>query len=176
MNIVVWFTSVLVIWCIPVILFAADIIDTDGDGLSDSWEAYYYTDPLNPDTDGDGYTDGGEVSLGYSPHKANAWMHQHDYDGDGLNDWAERLFMTDVGKSDTDGDGYSDLDEVMFGYSPKQEGPTIRYDREIRVDKTKQRLYYYVDGKQVFEFPVSTGNPGTETPSGTFDIQRKVDV
>ncbi|MFH1142652.1 MAG: thrombospondin type 3 repeat-containing protein [Candidatus Uhrbacteria bacterium] len=41
--------------------------DSDGDGLLDSEEATYGTDPLNPDTDGDGYDDGTEVAGGYNP-------------------------------------------------------------------------------------------------------------
>lgn len=42
-------------------------IDTDKDGLTDDGEAFYGTDPLNPDTDGDGYPDGLEVKNNYSP-------------------------------------------------------------------------------------------------------------
>ncbi len=44
-------------------------IDSDNDGLSDSEEALYGTDPHNPDTDGDGYSDGVEVKSGYDPLK-----------------------------------------------------------------------------------------------------------
>ncbi|MFH1048010.1 MAG: fibronectin type III domain-containing protein [Patescibacteria group bacterium] len=39
------------------------MIDTDGDGLADSLEMIYGTDPLNPDTDGDGLPDGEEVKF-----------------------------------------------------------------------------------------------------------------
>jgi len=42
-------------------------LDTDGDGLTDTQEAIYGTDPNNPDTDGDGYLDGDEVKHGYGP-------------------------------------------------------------------------------------------------------------
>lgn len=49
---------------------AANIfIDSDQDGLSDSEEKAYGTDPNNSDTDGDGYTDGVEVKSGYDPLK-----------------------------------------------------------------------------------------------------------
>jgi hypothetical protein len=34
--------------------------DTDGDGLTDAFEAEIGTDPNNPDTDGDGFDDGEE--------------------------------------------------------------------------------------------------------------------
>jgi len=43
--------------------------DSDNDGLSDTEEKIYGTDPHNPDTDGDGYTDGAEVLGGYDPLK-----------------------------------------------------------------------------------------------------------
>ncbi len=42
-------------------------IDSDMDGLTDSEELQYETDPNNPDTDADGFKDGDEVSNGYNP-------------------------------------------------------------------------------------------------------------
>jgi hypothetical protein len=44
-----------------------DIIDSDGDGLSDSIEQKLGTNPFNIDTDGDGYSDSEEIDHGYSP-------------------------------------------------------------------------------------------------------------
>ncbi len=44
-------------------------LDSDQDGLSDSEEKTYGTDPKNADTDGDGYSDGVEVKGGYNPLK-----------------------------------------------------------------------------------------------------------
>ncbi len=41
--------------------------DADGDGLGDSDEFLYNSDPWNPDTDGDGYDDGTEVKSGKNP-------------------------------------------------------------------------------------------------------------
>ncbi|MCL2449542.1 MAG: hypothetical protein FWD17_11390 [Polyangiaceae bacterium] len=41
-------------------------VDTDGDGLCDTAEAFYGTDPNNPDTDGDALNDGEEVLPGAS--------------------------------------------------------------------------------------------------------------
>jgi len=43
--------------------------DSDQDGLSDTEEMTYGTDPNNPDTDGDSYSDGVEVRGGYNPLK-----------------------------------------------------------------------------------------------------------
>jgi len=43
------------------------IVDTDGDGLTDTEEATLGTDPNDADSDGDSYTDGEEVDGGTSP-------------------------------------------------------------------------------------------------------------
>ncbi len=82
--------------------------DTDGDGLKDGVEVFTHrTDPLNPDTDGDGLNDGSEVNQHHTnPLKA-------DTDGDGLNDGAEvNQHRTNPAKADTDGDGLEDGAEV----------------------------------------------------------------
>lgn len=42
-------------------------VDSDKDGLSDSYEVAIGTDPFNYDTDGDGYNDGTEIKNGYNP-------------------------------------------------------------------------------------------------------------
>lgn len=41
--------------------------DTDSDGLADTDELKYGTDPHKADSDGDGFTDGDEVQRGYDP-------------------------------------------------------------------------------------------------------------
>jgi hypothetical protein len=45
----------------------AKVLDADNDGLSDTEEAIFGTDPGKPDTDGDGYPDGSEVLNLYDP-------------------------------------------------------------------------------------------------------------
>jgi hypothetical protein len=58
-------------------------LDTDGDGLSDSFEKYDYgTDPCERDSDSDYLTDYEEFLLGTDPH-------QVDTDGDGITDGSE---------------------------------------------------------------------------------------
>jgi len=74
-------TSFFVLFCLIVFsytffIFAQDqntnqniFLDSDQDGLLDSEEKAYGTDPNNSDTDGDGYSDGAEISGGYDPLK-----------------------------------------------------------------------------------------------------------
>ncbi len=45
---------------------------------------------------------------------------------------------------------------------------TARADLLINVDKTAQRMQVAVDGRPVYDWPVSTGRSGYNTPSGTF--------
>jgi hypothetical protein len=81
--------------------FLADYIrsdDRDGDGLTDTEENAYGTDPANYDSDGDGLSDGNEI-----------------------------LIRTNPLKRDTDGDGYSDRAEVLAGSDPLDPNSTPRY-------------------------------------------------
>lgn len=151
--------------------------DSDGDGLNDQQEtSVYYTDPQKADTDGDGFNDGEEIKSGHSPHKTKKKLHETDFDNDKLNDLLEIAFATDVGKPDTDGDGHPDFNEIMHGYNPLDPSPMARLPRRIEVDLSTQRLMYVVDEKKVKEFPVSTGNPWTPTPPGTYEITRMLPV
>ncbi len=68
--------------------------DSDGDGLTDSEELEFGTDPLRVDTDGDGISDFAEL----------------------------KIFGTDPLRADTDGDGISDGREVMLGRNPRGSG------------------------------------------------------
>ncbi len=47
-------------------------------------------------------------------------------------------------------------------------GQTASADILINVNKSTQRMTVTVDGRRLYEWPVSTGRPGYETPSGTF--------
>ena len=76
------------------------VIDTDGDGLDDTFELAIGTDPNKPDTDGDGINDGQELG----------------YDGDGsfYNDTTD----TNPLNGDSDGDGVNDGAEIAAGTDP----------------------------------------------------------
>lgn len=97
------------------------MIDSDGDGLSDDYEKTIGTDPLNPDTDGDGLSDGVEVKMGLDPLTPNIVTSCNaslDTDQDKLNDCEERVIGTDSCVADTDGDGLSDFIEFMSQTNP----------------------------------------------------------
>ena len=94
--------------------------DSDNDGLPDTVEAMYKTDPNNPDTDGDGYKDGQEALKGYDPLVPGSA--RLDSDKDDLLDNEECQYGTDPFNPDTDGDGHSDGSEVKNGYDPLKPG------------------------------------------------------
>lgn len=64
-------------------------VDSDSDGLSDSWETIIGTDPLLSDSDGDGLVDSLEQALGSNPLSS-------DSDLDGAPDGDEYAFATGI--------------------------------------------------------------------------------
>jgi hypothetical protein len=107
--------------------------DSDDDGLADGLEDQNYdgfwnyleTNPCNPDTDGDGLEDGDEADY-WGPN----WDADPDADGlvnlldpdsdnDGLNDGVEViLFGTNPSLADTDGNGFTDAEEIQCDSDP----------------------------------------------------------
>lgn len=47
-------------------------------------------------------------------------------------------------------------------------------DKWLEVNLTEQKIYAWEGNQKVFEFLVSTGRPGYETPTGEFTVWRKV--
>jgi hypothetical protein len=81
--------------------------DTDGDGLTDSEEDLYGTDPADADTD-----------------------------GDGLNDYEEVMtYETDPLDTDSDGGSVSDYDEVQNGTDPNDSSDDVEED--VATDDTE---------------------------------------
>jgi len=77
------------------------------------------------DTDGDGLTDEEERALGTS-------ITNNDSDNDGLFDREEvEVYKTDPLKKDTDGDGNDDGEEVASGYNPNGTGKLLDLQAEI---------------------------------------------
>jgi tetratricopeptide (TPR) repeat protein len=71
--------------------------------------------------------------------------------------------------------------ELEFALAPQTPPPfpvlmTPLKDRNIVVGIAEQRMWVYEGKKKVFDFVVSTGEPGRETAVGEFEIQNKIDV
>jgi hypothetical protein len=82
--------------------------DTDADGLDDRLESLLGSDPRRADTDGDFLTDAEEYNVLFSD------PNDQDTDRDGIDDGLEvEFFKTNVLVDDSDGDGYTD-DEELF--------------------------------------------------------------
>jgi hypothetical protein len=93
-------------------------IDTDGDGLLDSVELVFGTDPAWSDTDGDAFPDGYELWSGLDP--LDPLDGAADADGDGLSNLEEYRLGTSPFVTDTDGDRFWDGIEVKRGTDPLQ--------------------------------------------------------
>lgn len=108
--------------------------DSDGDGMPNAWEGHYGLPPnyfdAQFDIDGDGLTNVAEWYAGTDPTQVDTdrdglwdaedpYPTQVDGDRDGLRDGQEVLvYGTNPQQRDSDGDGWSDLDEIGFGYDP----------------------------------------------------------
>ena len=154
-----------------------DACDTDGDGLLNDDEVnIYYTNPLNVDTDGDGYNDDVEINNLYSPrfgdHKK---LIEVDSDQDGMNDYWELKFGTDLMNNDTDGDGYDDGVEMATSHDPLSNTKEVQ-ERLIKVNIASQYLEYYFGSRLMDGFLISSGIAGMDTPKGQFTILDKEPV
>lgn len=88
-----------------------DVLDSDGDGLFDTWEVRMGLDKTSADEDADSVPDGSD-----------------DFDGDGLTNQAEQTANTNPLLADTDGDGLPDAWEVAKYLDPvraDQDGDSI---------------------------------------------------
>lgn len=102
--------------------------DTDGDGLSDSLEKDFGSDPVKPDTDSDGIFDRSEFNWYMDPNS-------DDTDSDGMSDYQEHkgwvvnfdfcgrsfnwTINSDPRLNDTDGDGINDYMEYVCKLNPR---------------------------------------------------------
>ena len=107
-----------------------EIVDSDGDGLSDDFERQIGTDPNQPDTDGDGMHDGWEHKYGFNPLVNNDDTNvdsdetndsTYDADNDGLTNKQEADWGTDPNDDDTDNDGVTDGQEVENSSDPNDD-------------------------------------------------------
>lgn len=63
-----------------------------------------------------------------------------DTDQDGLSDQEEIVYGTDPKKSDTDGDGYSDGIEIKSGYDPLKPAPNDKIISDKKDDENKKNI------------------------------------
>lgn len=116
---------------------SAPSLDSDSDGIADDVEKKLGSNPQKADSDGDGFSDGVALSLGYNPNGKGVLSKNDlslvdipqledsegnsvivDSDNDGISDKDEIIFGIDPFNSDSDGDGFSDGEEIIKGFNP----------------------------------------------------------
>ena len=96
-------------------------LDLDEDGLNNSLESFFFTNPNEKDTDGDLLPDDWEISNDFDPTCQNDGAADHDEDG--IPTGWEVYYNLDPmnfndGSLDFDGDGLSNLQEYNYGTNP----------------------------------------------------------
>ncbi len=84
-------------------------VDDDNDGIINSIEYAYFSDPTSTDTDNDGISDADEILVYFTDPT------RMDTDDDGLSDSMEISLTSDPLNPDTDGDGMPDGWEFAYG-------------------------------------------------------------
>ena len=62
-----------------------------------------------------------------------------DTDGDGVMDWEERLYKTDINLKDTDGDGLEDGVEVAAGMDPT-DPLNLEYEKRKELEEAQKKV------------------------------------
>ncbi len=98
-------------------------------------------DELNPDNDSDGLDDGEEIVEG-----SNLW--KSDSDGDGLGDFDEvRTHGTSPILADSDADGMNDARELIAGTSPTNQSSVLSVSSAVLSDGRRQLSWFGVSGR-----------------------------
>jgi hypothetical protein len=141
------------------------LADSDGDGLGDGAEVTTHgTSPTAADSDADGLPDPYELSFGFDP--LNAADAQADPDVDGLTSLRERELGTQPLTADSDADGVPDGDEAnILGSDPLDPGSSgvqISSSSTLLFEAEDQPLFAALDDEPV-RFPlVSEGASGQQ--------------
>lgn len=105
---------------------------------------------------------------------AAAFLERIDSDDDKLSDQDESaIYRTNPLNSDTDGDGFSDGDEINSGFDPNKYF-NDKLEKTIWINLKTQTLSYALGGYRLKEIKISTGLKRTPTPAGEFKILKKV--
>ncbi|MCD8107920.1 MAG: VWA domain-containing protein [Oscillospiraceae bacterium] len=146
----------------------SDTIDSDGDGLSDSLEATFGTDPTNSDSDYDGMSDYYELNwLNTNPLLDDSDGNgiddcDEDADGDGLTNGEEEALGLNPICRDSDYDGLSDYDELyVYGTDPLNDdtdGDGVNDGTEVSVGSNP------LVAEVTFTYTESYGEVSEDTP------------
>ncbi|NNG00200.1 MAG: hypothetical protein HKM93_12520 [Desulfobacteraceae bacterium] len=149
-------------------IYFPGLSDSDGDGALDGWEIDYFgslnTD-LCADSDNDGVINLVEASHGTNPYS-------YDTDGDGLSDAEEILYyldpLGDDAFGDADGDGAANIDEIIGNTDPNNPG-----------DQTESAIENFETGNFMKFYWTTTGDEswhvGQDKPhTGAFSAQAPI--
>ena len=140
------------------------LADSDGDGLSDGYEFYFwYASTVGFEKDGTALDPiagsrfnvedmetptpitSEEIASLFNPNVNRDWTNQ-DTDNDGIYDLEEVLIGTSPVNWDTDGDGLSDYYEVMYGMNPLNSdiGSSFNADGDFMAVAEMRGAYYII--------------------------------
>ena len=125
--------------------------DDDADGLTNTQESWWCTDPLNADTDGDGTSDGEEIQA------LKAWVRNERESAPGETPWPDWPFDPDT-CPDKDHDSIPNLAE--------------RWELGLHMDRESTDFDKFDDGQEVFGV---TYCPGGDLSCGYGDLPRSSD-
>lgn len=109
----------------------------------------------------------------FQPFMAQALEMNQDSDHDGLTDDEEiSIYHTDPAKPDTDGDGFSDGDEVRYNYDPNK-AEDDKLERRIDISLKDQSLTYSLGQYAIKSIKISSGDRKHPTPPGEYTIIQK---
>jgi len=127
-------------------------VDTDGDGMADEWEIYFFGDLLpeaDDDSDSDGMNNLAEYDFGADPQSM-------DTDVDGLHDGWELSYGFDPlvstgddgGEGDPDGDGFTNLDEQTAGTDPTDPASIFEIAEVVRTGNGVRLTWHAKSGRE----------------------------
>lgn len=127
-------------------------VDSDADGLTDTQQSWWCTDPMNPDSDGDGKTDGAEILA------IKNWMGNRSVQAPGETPWPTWPFDSNA-CPDKDFDSVPNLVE--------------KYELGLNMDLESTDHDKFDDGQEVFGI---TYCPGGDYSCGYGDLPRSSDA
>ncbi|MEI6972533.1 MAG: OmpA family protein, partial [bacterium] len=135
------------------------LVDSDGDGLTDSEEEKFGTDRQKPDTDDDGLNDYDEVKVyGTDPRNPDSDMDLLK-DGEEVHHYKTKPSIADSDKGGV-GDGHEVLEDGTDPLNPADDFLLYSLEMEFDTDKTDIKPAYFaqldVIGKVMVRHPAST--------------------